>query len=86
MNGDHYEEEICSTCGLGLATECNGHIPPPPVKPSLVKKEIDVFVHMRNEIEDLRTALLEIMTTPHFYDMPDHVRKMARKALERSGQ
>jgi hypothetical protein len=86
MNGDHYEEETCPQCGLGLATECNGHIPPSPVAPRLAKKEIDVFVHMRNEIEDLRAALLAVMSTPHFYDMPDHVQAAAKKAMERSGQ
>jgi hypothetical protein len=85
MNGDHYEEEICPTCGLGVATECRGHIPPPPLAPKLVKKEIDLFVHMRNEIEDSRAALQAVMSTPHFFDMPDHVQDAVRKSLERSG-
>lgn len=85
MNGDHYEEEICPQCGLGLATECRGHMEPIKL-PKLMEKEIDVFCDMRNKIEDLTAALLAVMSTPHFFDMPDHVQAAAKKALERSGQ
>lgn len=86
MNGDHYEEEICGTCGLGLATECRGHVKPTIKAPRLLEKEIDVFCDLRNKIEDMDAALHLVMSTPHFFDMPDHVQEAVKKAVEGSGQ
>jgi hypothetical protein len=86
MNGDIYEEQICPTCGLGMATECLGHLKPSCNAPQLLPKEQETFCDLRNKIEDLTAALLAVMATAHFYDMPGHVQGAARKALERSGQ
>jgi len=95
MNGDHYEEEICPTCGLGMATECRGH--------DALQTDAAIIAKLERELatqtmlaegrmlllegqERRHKATLEAITkTPHFYDMPDEVRELVKKALGKEG-